>query len=81
MVLHPPVAFNKALVSHEAVLQRLELRFVHMFDDVRIDTNQHRPSGWALIDVALAEIARGVPEDGLLQCMVPTSLYCTEMTI
>ena len=81
MVLHPPVAFNEVLVSHEAVLQRLELRFVHMFDDIRIDTNQHRPSGWALIDVALVKITRWVPEDGLLQCMVPMSLYYTEVTI
>ena len=36
--LHRPVAFNEVLVFHKAALQRLELRLMHMFDDLRINT-------------------------------------------
>ena len=79
MSLHRPVSLDEVLMVHEAALQRLELRLVHVRCDVRVDADQHRPRRWAIVGARLLSIARWVPKVRLLQGVVPMSLHRTQV--
>ena len=81
MSLHRQVAFDKARVFYQTALQRFKFRLVHVFDDVGIDANQHRPSGWAVVGVALLKIARQMPGMQGVDCYITLVASLTPYTL